>query len=214
MDKLIADEMITLVKRAPKFSIYSVNNYAKYRQQNDQQEDLEPQWFEGDGDQQNVQQTTSKRPANDQQVTTKEKGSNKVNKDKKVKKDIIPKINFAEFVSMTQEEYDKLLEAHGQDKLNRIIETLDNYKGANNKKYASDYRAILNWVVKRVEEDSVRQSQPPRQQKQWGSGTSGKPKIEIYKNPENMEVPSDEEWQRSLERARKIKEEKLGNKPA
>jgi hypothetical protein len=115
---------------------------------------------------------------------------------------------------MTQEEYDKLLEAHGQDKLNRIIETLDNYKGANNKKYASDYRAILNWVVKRVEEDSVRQSQPPRQQKQWGSGTSGKPKIEIYKNPENMEVPSDEEWQRSLERARKIKEEKLGNKPA
>lgn len=83
MDKLIADEMITLIKRAPKFSIYSVNNYAKYRQQNDQQEDLEPQGFDSDGDQQNVQQTTSKRPANDQQVTTKEKGSNKVNKVKK-----------------------------------------------------------------------------------------------------------------------------------
>jgi hypothetical protein len=154
MDKLIADEMITLVKRAPKFSIYSVNNYAKYRQQNDQHEDLEPQGFECGGDQQNVQQTTSKRPASDQQVTTKEKGSNKVNKDKKVnKKDIIPKINFAEFVSMTQEEYDKLLEAHEQDKLNRIIETLDNYKGSTGKKYTSDYRAILNWVVSRVEED-------------------------------------------------------------
>jgi hypothetical protein len=92
-----------------------------------------------------------------------------VNKDKKVnKKDIIPKINFAEFVSMTQEEYDKLLEAHGQDKLNRIIEALDNYKGANNKKYASDYRAILTWVVNRVEDDERKLTVLP------GGGNSGK----------------------------------------
>ncbi|RQW10396.1 hypothetical protein [Paenibacillus rhizophilus] len=84
-----------------------------------------------------------------------------VNKDKKVKKDkkkdIIPKIQFAEFVSMTQEEHDKLTESHGEDKVKRIIETLDNYKGSNGKKYASDYRAILNWVVNRVEEDEKKQ---------------------------------------------------------
>lgn len=86
IDKLIADEMITLVKRAPKFSIYSVKNYAKYRQQNDQQESLEPYGVEIYCDQQNVQQATSKRPASDQQVTTKEKGSNKV---KKVNKESI-----------------------------------------------------------------------------------------------------------------------------
>ena len=29
---------------------------------------------------------------------------------------------------------------------------LDNYKGQNNKRYASDYRAILNWVMDRVNE--------------------------------------------------------------
>ncbi|AIQ34204.1 hypothetical protein R50345_05915 [Paenibacillus sp. FSL R5-0345] len=86
IDKLIADEMITLVKRAPKFSIYSVKNYAKYRQQNDQQETLEQYGVDIYSDQQNVQQTTSKRPASDQQVTTKEKGSNKV---KKVNKESI-----------------------------------------------------------------------------------------------------------------------------
>jgi len=71
----------------------------------------------------------------------------------KEKKDIIPKINFAEFVSLTQEEHNKLTETHGEDKVKRMIETLDNYKGASGKKYTSDYRAILNWVVKRVEED-------------------------------------------------------------
>jgi hypothetical protein len=96
----------------------------------------------------------------------KENKDNKVKKDKK--KDIIPKINFAEFVSMTQEEYDKLLEAHGQDKLNRIIEALDNYKGANNKKYASDYRAILTWVVNRVEDDERKLTVIP------GGGNGGK----------------------------------------
>lgn len=34
-----------------------------------------------------------------------------------------------------------------------MIEILDNYKGSKNKKYASDYRAILNWVVDRYKEE-------------------------------------------------------------
>jgi hypothetical protein len=186
-------------------TVFTVVNYEQY------------QGFEGykkTNLEQDLEQSGNIRGTVEEQSGNNNKKENKEKKVKKDKKDIIPKINFAEFVSMTQEEYDKLLEAHGQDKLNRIIETLDNYKGANNKKYASDYRAILTWVIKRVEEDSTRQSQPPRQQKQWTSGTSGKPKIEIYKEPEHLETPSDEEWQRSLERARRIKEEKLGNKPA
>lgn len=72
------------------------------------------------------------------------------------KKDIIPKIEFAEFVYLTQSEYDKLIEKHGIDRVNRMIEILDNYKGQsekNKKKYTSDYRAILSWVVNRVIED-------------------------------------------------------------
>jgi hypothetical protein len=34
-----------------------------------------------------------------------------------------------------------------------MIEILDNYKGANNKKYADDNRAIRNWVIKRYQEE-------------------------------------------------------------
>lgn len=65
----------------------------------------------------------------------------------------IAKIKFAEFVSMTEEEHQKLVLEHGEVKVKRMIEVLDNYKGSKGKKYKSDYRAILNWVVGRVEEE-------------------------------------------------------------
>lgn len=57
---------------------------------------------------------------------------------------------YAEFVSMTEDEYNKLIEKYGEIPTKQMIEVLDNYKGANGKKYKSDYRAILNWVVDKV----------------------------------------------------------------
>lgn len=48
---------------------------------------------------------------------------------------------------MTNAEYEKLVSTHGKDFTDQCIEKLDNYKGSSNKKYASDYRAILSWVV-------------------------------------------------------------------
>ena len=60
------------------------------------------------------------------------------------------KIKYAEFVSLEQSEYDKLVEQHGEESVKEMINVLDNYKGANGKKYKSDYRAILTWVVDRV----------------------------------------------------------------
>lgn len=57
------------------------------------------------------------------------------------------KIKYAEFVSMTQEEHDKLEEKYGPVALSEMINKLDNYKGASGKRYKSDYRAILSWVV-------------------------------------------------------------------
>ena len=37
-----------------------------------------------------------------------------------------------------------------------MIEILDNYKGSTGKKYASDYRTILNWVWERVRDENPR----------------------------------------------------------
>ncbi len=34
-----------------------------------------------------------------------------------------------------------------------MLDILDNYKDASGKTYKSDYRAVLSWVVKRLEQD-------------------------------------------------------------
>lgn len=64
------------------------------------------------------------------------------------------KTHFAEFVSMTNAEYEKLVSTYGKEFADQCITVLDNYKGANGKKYKSDYRAILNWVVDRVKQNN------------------------------------------------------------
>lgn len=62
------------------------------------------------------------------------------------------KVSFAEFVSMTNAEYQALIDnprLGNQTAVNECINLLDNYKGASGKKYKSDYRAILTWVIDR-----------------------------------------------------------------
>ncbi len=81
---------------------------------------------------------------------------NKINKKKikENKKEQEEKIHFAEFVSMTNAEYEKLVGTYGKDFVDQCITILDNYKGSSGKNYKSDYRAILNWVIDRVNENN------------------------------------------------------------
>jgi len=51
---------------------------------------------------------------------------------------------------MTEEEYQKLITEYGNEAVKKMIGILDNYKGSSGKKYKSDYRAILSWVVNEV----------------------------------------------------------------
>lgn len=57
------------------------------------------------------------------------------------------KYHYAEFVTLTRDEYTKLCVEHTEEGAKRMIEILDNYKGSKGKRYKSDYRTILNWVV-------------------------------------------------------------------
>lgn len=66
------------------------------------------------------------------------------------------KTKYADFVSLTNAEYKALVAKLGEEGTKRCIEILDNYKGATGKRYKSDYRAILNWVVERYEEEQRR----------------------------------------------------------
>ena len=65
------------------------------------------------------------------------------------------KKSYAEFVKMTATEYEELIVKFGDFAVKRMIEVLDNYKGASGKRYRSDYRAILNWVVEKVMKDPM-----------------------------------------------------------
>lgn len=57
---------------------------------------------------------------------------------------------------MTNSEHQALAAKVGESGAWRCIEILDNYKGASGKQYKSDYRAILNWVVERFEEEKAK----------------------------------------------------------
>lgn len=81
---------------------------------------------------------TSPPPLTDEQQAKVEKGR---------------KYKYAEYVTLTKDEYAKLCEAHTEEGARRMIEILDNYKGQNGRRYKSDYRAILNWVVDRYNEE-------------------------------------------------------------
>jgi len=73
-----------------------------------------------------------------------------LSKEKRIKENI-NKTTYAEFVLMTKEEHQKLIDKYGKGNTDKFVEKLDNAKGANRKlKYDSDYRAILNWVVDAV----------------------------------------------------------------
>lgn len=63
------------------------------------------------------------------------------------------KKKYAEFVSMTEEEHEKLVAKHGIKNTEILIEILDNYKGSNGKKYNSDYRTILSWVIDKAKKE-------------------------------------------------------------
>ena len=72
------------------------------------------------------------------------------------------KVQFAENVSMTNAEYEKLVSTYGEADVTRMIEKLDNYKGATGKKYKSDYRAILNWVADEILKQKNKDNQEPK----------------------------------------------------
>jgi hypothetical protein len=76
------------------------------------------------------------------------------------------KTKYAENVSMTPDEYKKLIDKYGEPDTKLLIDKLDNSKGSKGYVYKSDYRAILNWVVGEVigkREKEKKTNKPPQQ---------------------------------------------------
>ncbi|MGD9552535.1 MAG: hypothetical protein AB7V60_05485, partial [Candidatus Caldatribacteriota bacterium] len=98
------------------------------------------------------QEAATKQQRSNEEATKKQQRSTTKN-DKNDKNEKKEKIQYAEFVKMTEDEYQKLVSIYGEKATLEMIEILDNYKGSVGKTYKSDYRAILNWVVKRWKEE-------------------------------------------------------------
>lgn len=62
------------------------------------------------------------------------------------------KVQWADNVTMTNAEHQKLLDAYGPADTALMIEHLSHYKAAHQKRYDSDYRAILSWVTQWLSE--------------------------------------------------------------
>ncbi len=60
------------------------------------------------------------------------------------------KIKYRTNVTLKEKEFNKLIEDYGEEQTAIILDKLANYKGSNDKKYKSDYRAILLWVIDAV----------------------------------------------------------------
>lgn len=127
-------------KGASKYTLLTVVNYSKYQDLPDER----------------ASETASKGQTKGEQRANKGQQRNKVTREQgNNTRERAKKVNYADNVSMTEDEYGKLIAQYGHDTA-RLIEILQNYKAASGKKYASDYAAILNWVVKRLAEEKAK----------------------------------------------------------
>ena len=99
--------------------------------------------------QKNIKKTSKKHQKN---TTKNDKNEKNEKNEKKVPPLTPPKVEYAEFVKMTEAEYCRLIDRFGELSTKKMIEILDDYKGAHGKTYKSDYRAILTWVVEKYKE--------------------------------------------------------------
>lgn len=76
------------------------------------------------------------------------------------------KIQFKEYVVMTQGQYDQLAEKLGKSVLNEYVERLNNYIGSQGKKYKSHYHTILSWTAK-DNGKSISASKPTDNRDMW-----------------------------------------------
>ena len=127
-------------------------------------------------------------------------GGSKARK-KKDGSDIEPKVQWAEFVTMTNAEHQRLLDTHGAADTARLIEILDNYKGSTGKTYTSDYRAILSWCVDRLEEEKRKTGEEPEYK--WVNGKRRK----VTDSDRQAETSAAERTQANMERMRRMLED-------
>ncbi len=104
----------------------------------------------------------NQRPTTDQPQTKNDKNEKKKDKKKINKEKTGPeKIAFREFVFLTQAEFDSASTWYDKKFLDLMLDELDRYKGANDKKYASDFHVLKKggWLQKKIQKEFEQETQ-------------------------------------------------------
>ena len=97
------------------------------------------------------------------------------------------KTNCSEFVTLTKDEYEKLIEKYKtKDFVDKAITVLNNYKASNGKKYASDYHVLIGWVFDRFEEEKTKITRLANNKKPVNHLSGGQ---KDYSIPANIQTP-------------------------
>jgi len=93
--------------------------------------------------QQNFEEQNQKRTTNKNKEIKKERIKENITKEK---------INFRDWVKLTQEEHDSLIQKNGEIIANQMLDALDSYNHSREKHYVSDYGALKKggWVHKKI----------------------------------------------------------------
>lgn len=120
--KILVETKNVTIKPTNKYSVVTVSQWAFYQSEEEE----------------TTNRATNKKPTKSQQKAT----NNNVKNGKNEKK------IYMEFVQLTEDEHQKLVDQFGEPRTNDFIERLNNYVGSTGKKYKSHYHTILNWSKK------------------------------------------------------------------
>lgn len=117
------------------YSVITINNYDLYQSKGIQTDTLGA----------NEGQTEGKQRATSKNIRSKEEKNIK-NIEEVVSTPTPTKTKYGEVVTMTDEEYNKLVDRYGQRKADDYIETVDLYCMSKSKTYKSYYAAVMNFI--------------------------------------------------------------------
>lgn len=137
--KMVQDDMIELVQKFNRFTIYKIKNYEKFNQQVNQQENQEPSGFEDDDNQQDNQQSTSSQPAVNQQLTTYKERSNKDKNNNSSSRKNARRIYEVDdrYYQMAVYLHEKIMKHAAINKVEHLV------RDADMQKWADDFRKIV-----------------------------------------------------------------------
>lgn len=166
-------EQMLIVKRDKRKTTIEVVNYSKYQDTNTREDTRESTTESATESQEkdinnNINKNNKLNKVNKKDICTdiEEEPPKEEPKKPKPKKD---KYGEFEKVSLTLEEFNKLINNLGQPRTKEMITRLDTYKASTGKRYSSDYATILNWHRNDIAEgkyDDKKQKSKPRPQSQ------------------------------------------------